>query len=458
MSTTGKRDFRPKFHFSPRAGWMNDPNGMMYVNGEYHFCYQFYPDGTEWGPMHWGHAVSKDLLHWTDAPTALYPDELGWIFSGSAVYDEQNSSEYGSKENPPMVAMYTSHHSVTGLEQQSIAYSVNGGKHFEKSILNPVIPNPGISDFRDPKMFWNPVDHCWSMVLAAYDRAMFYSSKDLKSWEKTGEFGPEGNHAPGVWECPDCFPVTYGDKTVWVLIVSMTKASEEGRCKTQYFLGDFDGDKFVCTYPADEPLWLDEGFDNYAAVSFQNHEEPIIMSWGMNWQYAKNTPTNEYCGQATLARRLKAVDTKNGVRLAAEVLGLEKFQHQAYPITNGSYVRTETFGLKIRGNGDGKISLKNALGQKMKIKVEDGQVVVDRTLAGYREFDEAFMTCQYSRVEAPRMTDGSWEMEIVFDVSIMEIFAEGGLLPFSMLMYPDVPYDRITWEGDLEVEFYEINA
>lgn len=342
MSTKGKRDFRPKIHFSPEKGWMNDPNGMVYIDGTYHFCYQHYPYDGVWGPMHWGNAVSKDLIHWEHRPIALYPDELGLIFSGSAVYDRQNSSGYGTSENPPIIAMYTSHDEKTALEQQSIAYSTDGGKHFEKSYLNPVIPNPGISDFRDTKVFWNPVKNCWGMVLAATDRAFFYRSDDLKKWEKTGEFGPEGNHVPGVWECPDLIPVKYGDETVWVLLLSMTKTPEVGRCRMQYFLGDFDGDKFICTHPAGEPLWFDDGFDNYAAVCFQNCEEPLVMGWAMNWEYAAQTPTNEYCGQATLARRLRVVDAEAGLRLVMEPAGLERWQHMAYPIGNGTCIRTET--------------------------------------------------------------------------------------------------------------------
>ena len=173
-----------------------------------------------------------------------------------------------------------SHHK-DGLEQQSIAYSNDKGRHFEKSYLNPVIKNPGISDFRDPKAFWNPVRRCWSLVLAAQDRVFFYASQDMKNWEKTGEFGPEGNHAKGVWECPDLFPIEYKGKNVWVLVVSMTKASEDDHCKMQYFLGDFDGEKFLCTCPSDEPRWLDEGFDNYAAVTFQNAKDVLLMGWGM---------------------------------------------------------------------------------------------------------------------------------------------------------------------------------
>ena len=385
-----KRDYRPKIHFSPEKGWMNDPNGMVYVDGVYHFFYQKYPYDTSWGPMHWGHATSRDLIHWEHQPIALYPDELGFIFSGSAVYDTQNSSEYGTNENPPIIAIYTSHHK-DGLEQQSIAYSNDKGRHFEKSYLNPVIKNPGISDFRDPKAFWNPVRRCWSLVLAAQDRVFFYASQDMKN------------------------------------------------CKMQYFLGDFDGEKFLCTYPSDEPRWLDEGFDNYAAVTFQNAKDVLLMGWGMNWQYAAQTPTEEYCGQATLVRKLSLTEVDGALTLVAAPAGLEKFRHSSYPIENHTTIRTETFGLRVSGKGDAKICLKNSVGQKLKIYVTDTKITVDRTMAGYKEFSEHFMTEKYSISTAARKKDGAWNLELVFDVSILELFAEDGVDAISTVVYPETP-------------------
>lgn len=344
------------------------------------------------------------------------------------------------------------------MEQQSIAYSNDKGRHFEKSYLNPVIKNPGISDFRDPKAFWNPVRRCWSLVLAAQDRVFFYASQDMKNWEKTGEFGPEGNHVKGVWECPDLFPIEYKGKNVWVLVVSMTKASEDDHCKMQYFLGDFDGEKFLCTCPSDEPRWLDEGFDNYAAVTFQNAKDVLLMGWGMNWQYAAQTPTEEYCGQATLARKLSLTEVDGALTLAAAPAGLEKFRHSSYPIENHTTIRTETFGLKVSGKGDAKICLKNSVGQKLKIYVTDTKITVDRTMAGYKEFSEHFMTEKYSISTAARKKDGAWNLELVFDVSILELFAEDGVDAISTVVYPETPYDRVSWKGDLSVELYEIDA
>lgn len=452
MSTKGSRNYRPNIHFTPPAMWTNDPNGMVYVNGIYHLFYQHYPEAPNWGPMHWGHAVSRDLLHWKHMPIALYPDELGMIFSGSCVYDRENTSGYGTKEKPPIVAVYTNH-GRHGLEQQSIAYSTDG-IHFEKSYQNPVIPNPGISDFRDPKAFYNPVKNCWSLVLAAGDRVHFYKSEDLKRWEKTGEFGPEGNLASGVWECPDLFQVEAEDgRKLWVLIVSMTTTTEDGRCRTQYFLGDFDGDKFILKQEEKEPLWIDFGFDNYAGVTFQNLEGPLFLGWAMNWGYANETPTGEYCGQMTLARSLRAVKTEKGYRLAASFAGLEKYQHSAYPVNHMQRLCTDTFGMKVTGTK--KITLSNALGQKLVIQVTEDEVFVDRTHAGEHAFHEQFQMPQYCSVRIPRMKQDG-KMELIFDVSVLEVLADDGLIPVSMVAYPEAPYDQVLLEGSGNVEIYEI--
>lgn len=171
--------FRSQYHFTPLAGWMNDPNGMVYYEGEYHLFYQHYPDSTVWGPMHWGHAVSKDLLHWKHLPIALYPDKFGFIFSGSAVVDWGNTSGLGTTETPPMVAIYT-YHDTEGeragridFQTQGIAYSLDKGRSWKKYEQNPVLANPGIRDFRDPKVSWNEVSKQWVMTLAVKDHIEF---------------------------------------------------------------------------------------------------------------------------------------------------------------------------------------------------------------------------------------------------------------------------------------------
>ena len=231
MSKQGKRDFRPNIHFTPEKNWNNDPNGLIYIDGIWHLYYQYNPNDVVWGPMHWGHAVSKDLIHWEHLPIALYPDEIGTMYSGSMAYDENNTSGFAKYGEKPMVAVYTAHNMETGLEQQCIAYSLDQGKHFEKYYGNPVIKNPGTPDFRDPRVFWNDKKDCWSLVLASGDHAEFYASQDLKNWKKTGEFGVGVNKVPTVWECTDLIRVKTGnefDGFKWILIVSMIHPGSEG--------------------------------------------------------------------------------------------------------------------------------------------------------------------------------------------------------------------------------------
>src|ERR1700759_686147 len=185
--------YRPQIHFSPKAHWMNDPNGMVYYNGIYHLFFQYYPNASVWGPMHWGHAISPDLIHWKQLPIALYPDSIGYIFSGSVVVDKKNTSGFGTNGKPPLVAIFTQHDTAgehahtTTFQNQSIAYSNDAGKTWIKYKNNPVLKNPGITDFRDPKVMWYKPDNKWIMTLAVKDHVEFYSSPDLKNWKKESE-------------------------------------------------------------------------------------------------------------------------------------------------------------------------------------------------------------------------------------------------------------------------------
>lgn len=244
---------RPQFHFSPEANWMNDPNGMVYYEGEYHLFYQYYPDSTVWGPMHWGHAVSEDLVHWEHLPIALYPDKHGLIFSGSAVVDWKNTTGFGKEDKPPLVAIFSYHDMAkerSGIEDdfqtQGIAYSTDKGRTWTKYEGNPVIGNPGIRDFRDPKVIWHEESSKWVMAVAALDHLKFYGSKNLKEWELLSDFGKNIGSHDGVWECPDLFPLTADNgKEYWVLIENMNPGNPNGGSGTQYFIGQFDGTEFT---------------------------------------------------------------------------------------------------------------------------------------------------------------------------------------------------------------------
>ncbi len=319
--------YRPQFHFSPDSMWMNDPNGMVYYQGEYHLFYQHHPNSTVWGPMHWGHAISTDLVHWEHLPIALYPDSLGTIFSGSAVIDWNNSSGLGSRDNPPMVAIFTHHNHAleeSGSElfqYQSIAYSLDRGRSWTKYPGNPVIQNPGIRDFRDPKVSWYEKGQKWIMVLAAQDRVLFYSSPDLIHWTRESEFGADAGAHGGVWECPDLFPLELNGEEHWVLLVSINPGGPNGGSATQYFVGDFNGSVFQNANAGTEARWIDYGKDNYAGVTWSDvpsgEDRRLFLGWMSNWQYATRVPTERWRSAMTLPRELRLERDKNGFRLCS---------------------------------------------------------------------------------------------------------------------------------------------
>ena len=288
---------------------MNDPNGMVFHKGVYHLFYQYYPDSTVWGPMHWGHATTTDLVHWENHPIALYPDSLGYIFSGSAVVDEKNSSGFGKEGQIPLVAIFTHHNpkaekeSPLTVENQSIAFSLDDGNTWTKYEGNPVLKNPGIRDFRDPKVFWHEPGKKWIMTLAASDQIIFYSSPNLKTWTKESEFGKEFGAHGGVWECPDLFPLEYKGETIWVLIVNINPGGPNGGSATQYFTGQFDGKTFT-PYQTDT-RWADYGPDDYAGVTWSNTgARKIFFGWMSNWDYANVVPTVKWRSASTLPRDL----------------------------------------------------------------------------------------------------------------------------------------------------------
>ena len=201
--------YRPQIHFSPKAHWINDPNGMVYDQGIYHLFFQYHPYSSVWGPMHWGHATSKDMIYWKEQPIAIYPDSIGTIFSGSAVVDQNNTTHFGKNGKAPLVAIFTQHNmkgeqlGTNKFQNQSLAYSNDNGKTWIKYAGNPVIKNPGIKDFRDPKVMWYQLSKKWIMTLATANSVTFYSSPNLKSWTKESEFGKSAGAHGGVWECPD---------------------------------------------------------------------------------------------------------------------------------------------------------------------------------------------------------------------------------------------------------------
>ncbi|MDQ0632836.1 fructan beta-fructosidase [Arthrobacter pascens] len=240
--------YRPQFHFTPAKNWMNDPNGLVYYQGEYHMFFQYNPSGDTWGNMSWGHAVSTDLVHWTELPLAIPQDDKDMIFSGSAVIDKDNTTGFGRPGNPAMVAIYTAADKATGKQSQALAYSTDKGRTFTKYAGNPVL-DIGSNNFRDPKVFWYEAGHEWLMSAALSDqhKVAFYSSPDLKTWTHLSDFGPAGATG-GAWECPDLFPLpdpANPGKQKWVLMVNISPGGIAGGSGVQYFTGNFDGTTFT---------------------------------------------------------------------------------------------------------------------------------------------------------------------------------------------------------------------
>lgn len=290
------QSLRPQYHYTPAENWMNDPNGMVYYEGEYHLFYQYNPDGDQFGNMSWGHAVSEDLVHWEEQEVALTPDEHGMIFSGSIMADEENKSGLFPGEEGGLIAFYTS---AGNVQDQRIAYSTDSGRTWKKHEGNPVVPNPGIEDFRDPKVIWHEQSGKYIMLLAAGKKVMFYGSENLVDWEYLSEFGDTGAQG-GVWETPELFELPVdGDEedTRWVLQVDMNPGSIAGGSGGQYFLGDFDGAVFTRQEKSNDINWVDYGTDFYAAQAFNGMDDRVVwMAWMSNWTYASSLPTDPWRG------------------------------------------------------------------------------------------------------------------------------------------------------------------
>ena len=438
--------YRPQFHFTPEYGWMNDPNGMVYLDGEYHLFYQYNPYGNMWGNMHWGHAVSTDLVSWTYLPTAISPDSLGAIFSGSAVIDVNNTAGFGANA---MVAIYTS---AGEVQAQSIAYSTDKGRTFTKYAQNPVIPNQGIVDFRDPKVSWNEAAKQWVMALATKQTITFYGSPNLKDWTRLSEFGEGiGSHA-GVWECPDLFPLKYQGKTKWVLIVSINPGGPNGGSATQYFIGDFDGKTFTPD-KLPYPLWIDYGRDNYAGVTFSNIPENdgrrIFMGWMSNWDYANNVPTNSFRSANTVPRELSLVN--NGVHLilnnypvkeinnlrkepksiANQTVDKELIISNLLPNNKGTYEiemtlvpgKSSVFGFELINSKSEKLSFT--------FNLETKTLTAERDKSGKIDFSDNFKNGSV----APLLKKESYKIRLLIDKASSEIFVNDGQTVLTTIFF-----------------------
>ncbi|MBQ0933620.1 glycoside hydrolase family 32 protein [Ideonella alba] len=457
--------WRPAFHYTPQAMWMNDPNGLVFHQGVYHLFYQYHPHSAVWGPMHWGHATSTDLLRWQEQPVALAPDVLGMVFSGSAVVDVDNRSGLGPAGSQPLVAAFT-HHAMDadragGIthERQSLASSLDGGLTWTPYAGNPVLPNPGRKDFRDPKLRWLPERQRWLMALACGDRICFYSAADLKHWELESEFGAGLGAHGGVWECPDLFPLTGPDgRQRWVLLVSLTPGGPNGGSATQYFIGEFDGHRFT---PDDTQVrWLDFGPDNYAGVTWSGVDDrALFIGWMSNWQYATQVPTAPWRSAMTIPREL-VLRTGLGGQLLLASQPARDMAALKQPATLSARQTTLAQPLDLSAALAGAhgrfmlrlatpalasftMSLENAVGERLRLghDADSGRWWIDRRASGETAFHPAF-AAQHS---APRLADGPPStLELWFDSGSVEFFADGGLSTMTSLFFSNRPWSSGT--------------
>ncbi|MBT2755806.1 glycoside hydrolase family 32 protein [Mesobacillus foraminis] len=463
---------RPQFHFSPEEKWMNDPNGMVFFNGEYHLFYQHHPFGTTWGPMHWGHAVSKDLIHWEHLPIALHPDEHGAIFSGSAVVDWNDTTDFFDGE-AGLVAIYTSadHYpdSDRPRQRQSLAYSKDNGRTWMKYEGNPVLSDEKITDYRDPKVFWHNESNKWVMILATGQSVTLYTSTNLKEWEFASEFGRTAGSHDGVWECPDLFELPVdgeANDNRWVMLVSIGDNPDfpEGS-RTQYFVGQFDGRTFKNENSDDTILWLDFGRDNYAGVSWSDLPKEdgrrIYLGWMSNWRYANQVPTEEWRSAMTLPRELSLARTESGIRLVQKVVSEIKSirEHteviQDLTVKSDSTVTIDMLSplMEVNAVFEKKdsaafgIIFKNAVQEWTVIQydAESEKIMVDRRQAGISLFSESFPAIQETML---KMEEGKIHLQIFMDTSSIEAVANDGKAVCTSLVFPNQPYDKIVLFSD----------
>ena len=460
---TNKEMFRPVYHHTPVYGWMNDPNGMFYKDGVYHLYFQYNPYGSVWGNMHWGHSTSTDLMHWNFEGCAIVPDAWGAIFSGSCVVDHNNTAGFGKGA---VVAFYTSAKATPwgDVQSQSMAYSLDNGKTFTKYEGNPILTSSE-KDFRDPKVFWYAPGKHWVMMLAVGQHMEIYSSVNLKEWKKESEFGAmQGAHG-GVWECPDLveIPVEGTREKKWVLICNLNPGGPFGGSAAQYFVGSFDGKKFVNESPT-QTKWMDWGKDNYATVTWNNAPDGrcIALGWMSNWQYANNVPTRQYRSANTLARDLtlyregqelflKSTPSVEVKKARGKKVSIPSFKvSEKHEIVNlfednqGAY----EVEILIQNAGASKIAfcLLNDKGEKVSMyyDLNRKQFVMDRSESGTVDFSKDFPAVTV----APANVDKELTLRLFVDRSSIEAFGEDGKFVMTNLVFPSQPYVKMCFEAD----------
>ena len=473
---------------------MNDPNGMFYSNGNYHLFFQHYPDSNIWGPMHWGHAVSTDLVIWEEQPIALYPDEKGYIFSGSAVVDVNNTSGFKKGSNKPIVAIFTYHDpkiekkGKIDYQSQGIAYSLDEGMTWTKLESNPVIKNPGIKDFRDPKVTWDAIHNQWVLVLAVGDKSMFYRSINLKEWEYLSVFGKDVGAHGGIWECPDFFPMTVDktDDVKWILIQSLVSGGPNGGSGTQYFIGDFDGKTFSLDASFKKDLnnehtfWIDHGRDNYAGVTWSNipatDGRKLFLGWMSNWEYAEKVPTHKWRSSMTIARELKLVKNEDHYRILSQPVKEISNYYSKSIKKNNLKIDSETvlinksefdfssldiqFKIKMIQEDIYTFSFYNSVGDSIKFGINNKEkfFFLDRTKSGNLSFSDKFAS-KISTAPINKKYE-NFDVRVLLDKTSIEIFYNNGKTVMTEIFFPQKPIEAFSVKSEnfnIEIENMTIN-
>jgi sucrose-6-phosphate hydrolase SacC (GH32 family) len=479
--------WRPAIHFTPPRHFMNDPNGLVFYEGEYHLFYQHNPFGPAWGHMSWGHAVSPDLLHWTDLPIALRERD-GWMaFSGGAVVDRANTSGLCAPRPSCLVAIYTLHRK--GRQAQGIAVSQDRGRTWTPFAGNPVL-DLGLEDFRDPNVFWHEETRRWVMAVVVPDarQVRFFGSPDLKTWTALGAFGPAGA-TRGIWECPALVRVPVDGQPgalAWVLAVSVNEGAPAGGSGVQYFVGDFDGTTF--TAPADaEPNWADYGPDFYAAQHFaalpDADRRAVWLAWMSNWQYANDEPTGDggvasepdevrwaaalasvatpgpWRGAMTIPRDLVVRRTPAGgvllQRPITAVAGLRVPRKASFHLPEPGDTGALVFGRRrppsfVPLDLDVEIELKKAARAGVRLEWgndEYAEIVLDRT-AREIQLDRAHVGVDlvprgFARIaRAPFRDAARLRLRVIVDHSSVEAFVDDGAVVMTAHVFPSNPTVR----------------
>jgi fructan beta-fructosidase len=454
VTGVGDEPLRPRYHFTPPRNFMNDPNGLVFLDGEYHLFYQHNPEGDKWGHMSWGHAVSRDMLHWEHLALALREEDGIMIFSGSAVADPLNSSGLCGRAGVDcLIAIYTGH--TEKRQTQNLAVSLDRGRTWKKYEGNPVL-DLSRGDHRDPKVFWHEPSKRWIMVsvLAGARKVRLFQSTNLKQWEMLSDFGPEGSTG-GAWECPDLFPLAIEGEpgeVRWVLDVDLNPGGRVGGSGAQYFVGRFDGKRFISENPDDMTLWVDYGKDFYASQSYEgippSDGRRVWIGWMSNWVYADVEPTSPWRGVQSLPRELALRRTPSGIRLVQapirEVTSLRATSEPRHLEARSVLPGAADIEFEVTPGdwSEAGVRLNNTAGEEVTVglKAQPLEVFVDRRKSRAIPFHDAYPE---RHAGAVRWVNGRITLRVIFDRTTLEVFANGGERVISDRVYPTQPFDRI---------------